>query len=64
VTARQESYAVANLMARYEFSKQLSAVLNINNLFDKTYLSALDPTFYSGYYGAPRNASLTLKYQF
>lgn len=64
VTARQGGYSVFNLMARYAFSKQLSATLNLNNLFDKHYLSALDPTFYSGYYGAPRNASLALKYQF
>lgn len=56
----QDSYAVVNLFGRYQFDKNLSASLNINNLFDKTYL--LSP--WSTYYGAPRNATVTLRYQF
>lgn len=56
----QEAYVVANLLARYQFDTHLSAALNINNLFDKSYL--LSP--WSTYYGTPRNAMLTLKYQF
>lgn len=28
VTATQDSYAVVNLMGRYDFDKQLSAILN------------------------------------
>jgi len=64
VTARQDAYAVVNLMARYDFSRQLSATLNLNNLFDKKYLSSLDTTFNTGYYGAPRNAMLNLRYSF
>ncbi|THF67059.1 TonB-dependent siderophore receptor [Pseudothauera nasutitermitis] len=64
ITARQSAYAVANLMARYEISKDLSLTLNVNNLFDKTYLGSLESTFYSGMYGAPRNAQLNVKYSF
>lgn len=64
VTGEQKSYAVVNLMGRYDISKQLTATLNINNLFNKKYLSALDQTFYTGYYGAPRNAMLNLRYSF
>ncbi len=64
VTGEQSSYAVVNLMGRYDFSKQLTATLNVNNLFNKKYLSALDQTFYTGYYGAPRNAMLNLRYSF
>lgn len=64
ITARQSAYAVANLMARYELSKDLSLTLNVNNIFDKTYLSSLESTFYSGFYGPPRNAQLNLKYRF
>ncbi|MBH3432677.1 TonB-dependent receptor [Pseudomonas citronellolis] len=37
---------------------------NVNNLFDKKYLSALDTTFYGGYYGDPRNVMLTTQYRF
>ena len=58
------TYAVVNLMGRYDFSKQLTATLNVNNLFNRKYLSALDQTFYTGYYGAPRNAMLNLRYSF
>lgn len=64
LNARQSAYAVVNLMARYDFSKQLNATLNVGNVLDKKYLSALDNTFYSGYYGAPRNVMLDIRYQF
>lgn len=62
--AEQDDYAVFNLMGRYRFSEQLSATLNVNNLFDKKYLSALDTTFLGGYYGDPRNLMLTTRYDF
>lgn len=59
----QGSYALINLMARYEFDRQLSATLHINNLADKKYYTQMG--FYNqGFYGAPRNAMLTLKYQY
>lgn len=64
VTATQDSYAVVNLMGRYDFNKHLSATLNVNNLFDKKYLSSLDETFYTGYYGAPRNVMVNMRYSF
>lgn len=64
VTARQDAYAVVNLMARYDFSRRLSATLNLNNVFDRKYLSSLDTTFNTGYYGAPRNAMLNVRYAF
>ncbi|MFA5610037.1 MAG: hypothetical protein WDA33_07490 [Alcaligenes sp.] len=57
-------HALVDLIGRYDFSKQLTATLNINNLFNRKYLSALDQTFYTGYYGAPRNAMLNLRYSF
>ncbi|NLU33810.1 MAG: ferric-rhodotorulic acid/ferric-coprogen receptor FhuE [Wolinella succinogenes] len=59
----QSSFAVANLMARYEFTKEFSAQLNLNNLFDKKYYTNVG--FYDQLaYGAPRNALLTIKYKF
>ena len=58
----QGSYALANLMARYQISPKLSASLNVNNLFDKTYFRRVG--FYNGgYYGEPRNVALNLRYQ-
>ncbi|UVL58305.1 TonB-dependent receptor [Pseudomonas sp. B21-035] len=64
VKAKQQQFTVVNLMARYQLSEQLSATLNVNNLFDKKYISALDTTFFSGYYGEPRNVMLSTKYSF
>jgi outer membrane receptor for ferric coprogen and ferric-rhodotorulic acid len=60
----QKAFTVANLMARYEFSKQLTATLNINNLFDKKYINSVSDWWYSGNYGAPRSVALNLKYRF
>ncbi|WP_017346697.1 ferric-rhodotorulic acid/ferric-coprogen receptor FhuE [Pantoea sp. A4] len=57
----QGSYALVNLFGRYQVTKQLSAQVNLNNLFDKTYYSYLDS--YS-VYGAPRNVSVSLSYDF
>lgn len=64
VTARQDAYAIANLMARYQFNARTALTVNVNNLFDKTYLSSLDTTFYGAYFGEPRNVSANLRYQF
>ena len=47
------SYAVANLMARYQINKQLSAQLNVDNVFDKKYRNQLSFNQYS--YGDPRS---------
>lgn len=59
----QESYALVNLMARYEFNKQLSAQLNVNNATDKKTF-AMFAAYNQFTYGAPRNTSLTLRYRF
>ncbi len=64
VTARQGSYALVNLMGRYAFTNDLSLSVNVNNLFDKDYLSAIDQTFYGYYRGDPRNFLATLRYNF
>ncbi|PUA17332.1 ferric-rhodotorulic acid/ferric-coprogen receptor FhuE [Glaciimonas sp. PCH181] len=59
----QKSYSLVNLMARYEFTKQLSAQLNVNNVLDTKYFGMF-PAYGALTYGAPRNATLTLKYRF
>lgn len=60
---KQDSYALVRLMAKYQLTPALSAQLNINNLFDKKYY--INYGFYSQLaYGAPRNANLTLRYDF
>jgi outer membrane receptor for ferric coprogen and ferric-rhodotorulic acid len=64
IKATQGDYAVFNAMATYKFDEHISTTLNVNNIFDKTYISSMDTNFYGGYYGDPRNFMLTTKYQF
>lgn len=58
----QGSYAVVNLMARYQWNDHFYTALNVNNLFDKTYYTNTGANM--GFYGTPRNAMLTFNYQF
>ena len=59
----QSSYALVNLMARYDISEATSLQLNIDNVTDEKYYSQIG--FFDQYrYGAPRNATLTLKTRF
>ncbi|VVO19208.1 TonB-dependent siderophore receptor [Pseudomonas fluorescens] len=57
----QGSYAITNLMARYDISKNLSASVNLNNVFDREYYSFV---YSEGVYGAPRNIMTGFKYNF
>jgi outer-membrane receptor for ferric coprogen and ferric-rhodotorulic acid len=59
----QESFALASLMARYEISKQLSAQVNVNNLFDKKHFGMF-AAYGAITYAAPRSVSASLKYRF
>ncbi|MGF7178221.1 TonB-dependent siderophore receptor [Azospirillum doebereinerae] len=54
----QDGYAVVDLMARYQVTEKVAATLNLNNLFDKKYLTSIQN---NGYYGEPRNVLLSLK---
>ena len=57
----QESYALVNLMARYEITENLSGSVNLNNLFDKKYYSYV---YDYGLTGDPRNFMFSLKYRY
>ncbi len=59
-TIQQKAYTVANAMAKYEVKKDFDVILNVNNLFDKTY------QYYPGEggYGDERNYTLSLNYKF
>ncbi|MGY0830412.1 TonB-dependent siderophore receptor [Azospirillum argentinense] len=54
----RDGYAVVDLMTRYQITDKVSATLNLNNLFDKKYLSSVQNY---GYYGEPRNVLLSLR---
>lgn len=60
---RQGGYAVASASVGYRVSPKTSITLNVNNLFDRHYLQALNASSFN-YFGAPRNASLTLRHRF
>ncbi len=63
VRLSQGSYSVVDLMAKYDVTPDLSAQVNLNNLFDKEYFDQVG--FYSqAWWGAPRNVRLSLNYQF
>ncbi len=61
ITSRQDAYALLDLMASYDISQTLNITAKINNVTDRKYLSSL---FWSqSFYGAPRNASVTLNWK-
>ncbi|WMD22402.1 TonB-dependent siderophore receptor [Achromobacter seleniivolatilans] len=64
VKARREqgSVMVANLMANYRFTPNLSAQLNVSNLLDKKYFNLTGDG--QGFYGSPTKTMLTVKYAF
>ncbi|WP_290612029.1 TonB-dependent siderophore receptor [Arsukibacterium sp. UBA3155] len=57
----QDSFVLANLMARYQINQQFSVQLNVHNLFDETYYNGLTQQYN---YGAPRNFSLGATWSF
>lgn len=58
----QGSYALVNLMARYEVNRQLAISAHVNNALDKRYFVALGGI--GGTYGSPRNFMVSAKYRF
>lgn len=60
--AEQGSYALLDLMARYDITPNLSAVLKVNNVTNKKYISSL--YWAQNFYGAPRHAMLTLNWKY
>ena len=60
--ATQDDYTVASLMARYQVTDHLAATLNLNNIFDEKYYSGIGGSV--GHYGDPRNATMSLRYDF
>ena len=54
-------YNLVNLSMGMELARGFSAVVYVNNLTDEKYINTLR---YSGYYGAPRNYTLSLNWRF
>ncbi|MDR1283442.1 MAG: TonB-dependent receptor [Opitutaceae bacterium] len=60
--ASQSSYSVANAVLGYQFNKHLRLNLNLNNIFDTTYYENFNG--WGDRFGAPRNFTLTARYDF
>ncbi|WP_288132804.1 TonB-dependent siderophore receptor [Microbulbifer sp.] len=59
----QDAYSLVSLMARYQFTEQLSGQLNLDNLLDETYYSQIG--FYNQVeFGEPRNITASVNYRF
>lgn len=61
---RQNAYALVDLLGSYDFDEHWTTQLNLNNLTDRKYLLSLYNNATSGNYGAPRNATLSISYNF
>lgn len=61
VKVTQDSYALLNLMAGYDFTRNLSATLNVYNVANEKYINSL--YWSQGYYGAPSNAMLSVSWK-
>ncbi|WP_077338265.1 TonB-dependent siderophore receptor [Pseudocolwellia agarivorans] len=61
IITTQKAYEVVNLMARYEFTNNVSVTVNANNVTDKKYLNSL--YWAQSYYGAPTNYSATVTWK-
>lgn len=59
----QDPFWLVDVMARYQLTENLSATLNVNNVFDKKYYTNIG--FYdSAYYGDPRNVMVSTRWDF
>lgn len=57
---KQDAFLVANAFAAYELTPAATLRFNVNNLFDKKYITGLA---YGAIYGSPRTAAVSLEYK-
>ncbi len=58
---RQDAYALVNAFVRWDVTQSLYLRGNINNIADEKYITSL---YEIGYYGAPRNYTMSFGYRF
>ncbi len=63
-TASASGRTVWNAYAKYQINPNWAAHLNVNNIFNKTYYTAVGNLVNGIHYGEPRNAMLTLRGMF
>ncbi len=57
----QDSYALVNAFAAWDIQPNLTVRGNVNNISDEKYITSL---YDVGYYGAPRNYSVSVDWRF
>ena len=62
ITIEQDGYALVNVFANYSINENLDIAVTLNNLTDKKYINSL--YWDQGYYGAPRNASVSVSWRY
>ncbi|OWT66442.1 TonB-dependent siderophore receptor [Candidimonas nitroreducens] len=63
-TLRQGGYALVNARIGYRISRRVTAAVNVNNLFDRTYYQSLSSPSWNNRYGEPRSLMLTLRAEY
>ena len=61
---RQPGHAVTALQLGRQLSRQVSATLTVNNLFDRNYIEQINDDRSFNYYGAPRSVTFAMRGQF
>ncbi|MDX1754564.1 MAG: TonB-dependent siderophore receptor [Marinobacter sp.] len=63
IVTRQDSYALVDLMASYDFTPNWNATVNVYNVTDEKYITSL---YWAnqGYYGEPVSADLTVSWTY
>ena len=59
---RQESYAVVDLRAGYDFDDRIGVSVNVNNVLDENYYARISSTGRGNYYGSPRTVFATVRF--
>lgn len=59
----QSAYNLVDLNANFRIDQNLSVQLNLNNVFDEKYYTAIFSQDTGNYYGEPRNFAVTLRYE-
>ena len=59
----QGAYTLVDLNANFRVDRNISVQLNLNNVFDEKYYTAIFSENTGNYYGEPRNFAVTLRYE-
>jgi len=59
-----DGYTVFNAMASYKINRNITVQMNLNNLFDKDYIAAINKSGYRYNPGVPRSGTVTATFEY